>query len=136
MSSSAGWPFYAARTQLAYGGWLRRHRRGADSRTPLREAARIFDALGLLRYADRARRELRASGERARRRVPEAWTELSPQELQIAQLAAEGLSNRDIGERLYLSHRTVSTHLHRLFPKLGITSRTQLRDALQPPHGS
>ena len=135
-SSTAEWPFYAARAQLAYGGWLRRHRRGADSRTPLREAARIFDALGMLRYADRARRELRASGERARRRVPEAWTELSPQELQIAQLAAEGLSNRDIGERLYLSHRTVSTHLHRLFPKLGITSRTQLRDALQPPHGS
>ena len=135
-SSTAGWPFYAARAQLAYGGWLRRHRRGAESRTPLREAARIFDALGLLCFADRARRELRASGERARRRVPAAWTELSPQELQIAQLAAEGLSNRDIGERLYLSHRTVSTHLHRLFPKLGITSRTQLRDALQPPQGS
>jgi DNA-binding CsgD family transcriptional regulator len=134
--STAGWPFYVARSQLAYGGWLRRHRRGADARTPLREAARVFDALGLLRYADRARRELRASGERARRRVPEAWTELSPQELQIAQLAAEGLSNRDIGERLYLSHRTVSTHLHRLFPKLGITSRTQLRDALQPPQDS
>ena len=135
-SSTAGWPFYAARAQLAYGRWLRRHRRGADSRTPLREAARIFDALGMLRYADRARRELRASGERARRRVPEAWTELSPQELQIAQLAAEGLSNRDIGERLYLSHRTVSTHLHRLFPKLGITSRTQLSGVLQPPHGT
>ena len=107
-----------------------------SARTPLREAARVFDALGLLCFADRARRELRASGERARRRVPEAWTELSPQELQIAQLAAEGLSNRDIGERLYLSHRTVSTHLYRLFPKLGITSRTQLRDALQPPQGS
>jgi RNA polymerase sigma factor (sigma-70 family) len=135
-SSTAGWPFYTARSQLAYGGWLRRHRRRAESRTPLREAARIFDALGLLRFADRARRELRASGERARRRVPAAWAELSPQELQIAQLAAEGLSNRDIGERLYLSHRTVSTHLHRLFPKLGITSRTQLRDALQPPHDS
>ncbi|GAA1897004.1 AAA family ATPase [Asanoa iriomotensis] len=131
-TSTGGWPFYTARTQLAYGGWLRRHRRGGDARAPLREAARVFDALGLLRYADRARRELRASGERARRRVAEAWTELSPQELQIAQLAAEGLSNRDIGERLYLSHRTVSTHLHRLFPKLGITSRTQLRDALQP----
>ena len=135
-SSAAGWPFYTARAQLAYGGWLRRQRRGADSRTPLREAARIFDALGLRRFAERARRELRASGERARRRVPEAWTELSPQELQIAQLAAEGLSNREIGERLYLSHRTVSTHLYRLFPKLGITSRTQLRDALEPPHGS
>ncbi|WP_204040101.1 ATP-binding protein [Acrocarpospora phusangensis] len=136
MSRTADWPFYAARTQLAYGGWLRRNRRGAESRTPLREAGRIFDALGLLCFADRARRELRASGERARRRVPAAWAELSPQELQIAQLAAEGLSNRDIGERLYLSHRTVSTHLHRLFPKLGITSRAQLRDALQPPHGS
>ncbi len=128
-SSTAGWPFYTARAQLAYGGWLRRHRRGGESRTPLREAARIFDALGLLCSADRARRELHASGERARRRVPTAWTELSPQELQIAQLAAGGLTNRDIGERLYLSHRTVSTHLHRLFPKLGITSRTQLRDA-------
>ena len=127
---------YAARAQLAYGAWLRRQRRGADSRAPLREAARVFDALGLRRFAERARRELRASGERARRRVPEAWTELSPQELQIAQLAAEGLSNREIGERLYLSHRTVSTHLYRLFPKLGITSRTQLRDALEPPHGS
>ena len=135
-SSAAGWPFYAARAQLAYGGWLRRQRRGADARAPLREAARVFDALGLRCFAERARRELRASGERARRRVPEAWTELSPQELQIAQLAAEGLSNREIGERLYLSHRTVSTHLYRLFPKLGITSRTQLRDALEPPHGS
>ncbi|GAA0436097.1 LuxR family transcriptional regulator [Acrocarpospora corrugata] len=135
-SRTAGWPFYTARTQLAYGGWLRRRRRGAESRTPLREAARVFDALGLLCFADRARRELRASGERARRRVPAAWAELSPQELQIAQLAAEGLSNRDIGERLYLSHRTVSTHLHRLFPKLGITSRAQLRDALRPPDGS
>ena len=134
-SSAAGWPFYTARAQLAYGAWLRRQRRGADSRTPLREAARVFDALGLRRFAERARRELRASGERARRRVPEAWTELSPQELQIAQLAAEGLSNREIGERLYLSHRTVSTHLYRLFPKLGITSRTQLRDALGPSHG-
>jgi hypothetical protein len=77
-SSTAGWPFYTARSQLAYGGWLRRHRRRAESRTPLREAARIFDALGLLRFADRARRELRASGERARRRVPAAWAELSP----------------------------------------------------------
>ena len=134
-SAAMGWPFYTARAQLAYGGWLRRQRRGADSRAPLREAAHVFDALGLRRFAERARRELRASGERARRRVPEAWTQLSPQELQIAQLAAEGLSNREIGERLYLSHRTVSTHLYRIFPKLGITSRTQVRDALGPSHG-
>jgi DNA-binding CsgD family transcriptional regulator len=125
------WPFYVARTQLAYGVWLRRQRRMTQSRAPLREAAETFDALGLLRYAERARRELRASGETVRRRDPGGWSQLSPQELQIAQLAAEGLSNRQIGERLYLSHRTVESHLYRVFPKLGITSRAQLRDALE-----
>ena len=127
-----GWPFYAARAQLAYGAWLRRQHRMADSRAPLREAAQSFEALGLLRLAERALRELRASGETPRRRVPEAWAQLTPQELQIAELAAEGLSNREIGERLYLSHRTVGSHLYRLFPKLGVTSRTQLRGALSP----
>jgi ATP/maltotriose-dependent transcriptional regulator MalT len=132
-SARADWPFYVARAQLAYGVWLRRHRRMTQSRAPLREAAETFDALGQLRYAERARRELRASGERTRRRAPGAWAELSPQELQIAQLAADGLSNREIGEQLYLSHRTIESHLYRLFPKLGITSRAQLRDALEPP---
>ncbi len=133
MSAGAeGWPFYAARAQLAYGGWLRRQRRMTESRAPLREAAQSFDALGLLRFAERSRRELRASGEAPRRRAPEAWAQLTPQELQIAQLAAEGHSNREIGERLYLSHRTVGSHLYRLFPKLGVTSRTQLRGALGP----
>jgi DNA-binding NarL/FixJ family response regulator len=73
---------------------------------------------------------LRASGETARRRNPGAWAQLTPQELQVAQLAAEGLSNKEIAERLYLSNRTVGTHLYRLFPKLGITSRAELRDAL------
>jgi DNA-binding CsgD family transcriptional regulator len=131
-SGSDGWSFYSARAQLAYGAWLRRQHRMIDSRAPLREAAQSFEALGLLRFAERARRELRASGEAPRRRVPEAWAQLTPQELQIAQLAAEGLSNREIGERLYLSHRTVGSHLYRLFPKLGVTSRTQLRDALGP----
>ena len=130
---AAGWPFYAARAELAYGQWLRRQRRDIDARVPLREAIQVFDALGQRLYADRALRELRASGMRARRRTPEAWTELSPQELQIAQLAAEGLSNREIGQRLYLSHRTIGTHLYNVFPKLGITSRTQLRDALEAP---
>jgi len=130
-SAQAEWPFYVARAQLAYGAWLRRHRRMTQSRAPLREAAETFDALGLLRYAERARRELRASGETVRRRVPGGWSRLSPQELQNAQHAAEGLSNREIGERLYLSHRTVESHLYRLFPKLGITSRAQLRDALE-----
>ena len=134
-AAQAEWPFYVARAQLAYGVWLRRHRRMTQSRAPLREAAETFDALGLLRYAERARRELRASGERVRRRVPGGWAQLSPQELQIAQLAAEGLSNREIGEQLYLSHRTVESHLYRLFPKLGVTSRAQLRDALEAaPH--
>jgi DNA-binding CsgD family transcriptional regulator/propanediol dehydratase small subunit len=134
-SGQEEWPFYVARAQLAYGVWLRRHRRMTQSRAPLREAAETFDALGLLRYAERARRELRASGERVRRRVPGGWAQLSPQELQIAQLAAEGFSNREIGEQLYLSHRTVESHLYRLFPKLGVTSRAQLRDALEAaPH--
>jgi DNA-binding CsgD family transcriptional regulator len=135
-SAGAEWPFYAARAQLAYGAWLRRHRRMTQSRAPLREAAETFDALGLLRYAERARRELRASGETVRPRGPGGWAQLSPQELQIAQLASEGLSNREIGEQLYLSHRTVESHLYRLFPKLGVTSRGQLRDALSPAAGS
>lgn len=132
-AGAEGWPFYAARAQLALGEWLRRQHRDADARTPLRDAAQTFDGLGQRRYADRALRELRATGERARRRTPDAWTQLSPQELQIAQLAADGLSNREIGERLYLSHRTIGTHLYNLFPKLGITSRAQLSAALQPP---
>ena len=135
-SARAEWPFYVARAQLAYGAWLRRHRRMTQSRAPLREAAETFDALGLLRYAERARRELRASGETVRRSAPGGWSQLSPQELQIAQLAAEGLSNRQIGEQLYLSHRTVESHLYRLFPKLGVASRAQLRDALENASGS
>ncbi|HEY1564240.1 MAG TPA: ATP-binding protein, partial [Gaiellaceae bacterium] len=87
-AAQAEWPFYVARSQLAYGVWLRRQRRMTQSRAPLREAAETFDALGLLRYAERARRELRASGETVRRRDPGGWSQLSPQELQIAQLAA------------------------------------------------
>jgi DNA-binding NarL/FixJ family response regulator len=132
-SAAEGWESYAARARFAYGVWLRRvQRRATDARAPLREAAEIFNALGQQTAAERALGELRASGETARRRIPEAWAELTLQELQIAQLAAQGLSNKEIGERLYLSHRTVGTHLYHLFPKLGITSRNQLRDALKP----
>jgi DNA-binding CsgD family transcriptional regulator len=127
------WPFHVARTKLAFGAWLRRQQRVTESRTPLRETAQSFDALGLIRFAEQARRELRASGEAPRHRRSDAWAQLTPQEMQIARLAIEGLSNREIGERLYLSHRTVGSHLYRLFPKLGITSRIQLRDALEPP---
>ena len=129
------WPFWRGRLLLAYGRWLRRTQRIGDSRAPLREAREIFDAIGTLSWGDHARSELRASGERSRRPVPEARDQLTPQELQIAQLAAEGLSNREIGERLFLSHRTVSTHLYRVFPKLGITSRTELSRALASNHG-
>jgi DNA-binding CsgD family transcriptional regulator len=124
------WPFWRGRLLLAHGRWLRRHRRVTDSRAPLREARDVFDAIGASSWGDHARSELRASGERSRRRVPEARDQLTAQELQIAQLAADGLSNREIGQRLYLSHRTISTHLYRVFPKLGITSRGELSAAL------
>jgi DNA-binding CsgD family transcriptional regulator len=124
------WPFQRARLLLAYGQWLRRQRRIADSRAPLRAARDIFDALACASWSDRARRELRASGESSRRRDPEARDQLTAQELQIAQLAADGLTNREIGRRLYLSHRTIATHLYRVFPKLGITARTELAAAL------
>ena len=124
------WPFWRGRLLLAYGRWLRRGRRVMESRAPLREARDLFDAVSAPRWGEQARRELRASGERSRRRVPEARDELTAQELQIAQLAAEGLSNREIGQRLFLSHRTISTHLYRVFPKLGITSRAELGAAL------
>jgi DNA-binding NarL/FixJ family response regulator len=126
------YPVMRARLQLAYGRWLRRQRRNADSRAPLRAAREAFDALGLIPWAQRARRELRASGEKSHPRTPTAREQLTPQELQIAQLAAEGLSNREIGEQLYLSPRTVGTHLYRIFPKLGITSRSQLHTVLEP----
>jgi DNA-binding CsgD family transcriptional regulator/tetratricopeptide (TPR) repeat protein len=124
------WPLWRGRLLLAHGRWLRRRRRVTDSRAPLRQARDIFDAVGASSWGDQARRELRASGERSRRHVPEARDDLTAQELQIAQLAAEGLSNREIGQRLFLSHRTISTHLYRVFPKLGITSRAELTKAL------
>jgi DNA-binding CsgD family transcriptional regulator len=124
------WPFQRARIQLTYGQWLRRQRRVAESRAVLRAARDTFDALGCAPWSETARRELRASGERSRRRIPEARDQLTAQELQIAQLAAEGLSNRETGRRLYLSHRTISTHLYRVFPKLAITLRGELSAAL------
>jgi DNA-binding CsgD family transcriptional regulator len=127
----SSYPRHRAALLLAYGAWLRRRRRVAESRAPLRAARDTFDALGILPWGERARQELRASGEASGRRAPEARDQLTPQELQIAQMAARGMSNREIGQTLYLSHRTVSSHLYRLFPKLGITSRIELRDALE-----
>jgi DNA-binding CsgD family transcriptional regulator len=124
------WPFLRGRLLLAYGGWLRRQRRPADARAPLREARDLFDALGAAPWSGRAREELRASGESSRRRAEHLWEKLTPQELHIAQLAAEGLSNKEIGARLYLSHRTVGYHLQRIFAKTGVTSRSMLRPVL------
>ena len=96
----------------------------------LRSARDTFDALGTVQWAERARQELRTAGETSRNREPEAWDRLSPQEIQIATMAAEGLSNREIGQKLFLSHRTVGSHLYRIFPKLGVTARSQLRDVI------
>jgi DNA-binding CsgD family transcriptional regulator len=124
------WPFGWGRLQLAFGVWLRRQRRSAESRGPLRTAAETFDALGALPWLERARQELRASGDAWRQTDDRLIDQLTPQELQIAQLAATGLTNREIAGQLYLSHRTVSTHLYHVYPKLGVTSRSQLRDAL------
>lgn len=131
-SNTAAWPFLQARVQLAYGEWLHRRRRDADSRAPLRAARDVFDALGTIPWSNRARVQLRAAGETSQRRHPGPSDELTPQELQIAQLAARGLTNREIGQMLYLSHRTISSHLYRIFPKLGITSRSELAAAVEP----
>lgn len=122
----ADWPFERYRACLVYGSWLRREHRVRESRAQLRSARDGFDQLGSHPWAERARVELRASGERSASAVPAAKDALSPQELQIARMAAQGQTNREIGEKLYLSHRTVASHLYRLFPKLGVTSRNQL----------
>lgn len=129
-SGLRNWPEYRARMLLRYGEWLRRRRRTGESRIPLREARETFDALGFTRLAQRARLELRAAGEGSSRREPRPWDKLTAQEQQIARLAADGLSNREIGQQLFISHRTVGTHLYKIFPKLGVTSRSQLHTAL------
>jgi DNA-binding CsgD family transcriptional regulator len=125
----SGYPFLRARTLFSFGRWLRRRRRSAESRSPLRESVALFDALGAAAWSRRARQELRATGEKVGRRAPDLRDRLTAQELQIAQLAASGLSNRQIAERLFLSPRTIGGHLYRIFPKLEITARAQLRDA-------
>jgi len=123
-------PFVRARLQLAFGIWLRRARRVKEARASLQAAVEQFDALGALPWSERARQELRNAGVVPQHRVPDRREALTPQELQIALMAAEGLSNQEIAQKLYLSRRTVGSHLYRLFPKLQITSRYQLRDVL------
>ncbi len=124
-------PFTRARLLLAHGTWLRRRRRVMESRAPLRIARECFASLGAEPWHERAGQELRSAGERGDQSSPADWDLLTPQELQIAQLAATGLSNREIGQQLYLSHRTIGAHLYRIYPKLGITSRGQLRERLR-----
>ena len=127
------WPWVRARIELAYGQWLRRHRRSADSRAPLRSALATLELVGANSWADQARTELRAAGARVDLPEPDAHQLLSAQEMQIARLAAQGLSNREIGYELYLSPRTVGSHLYRIFPKLNLTSRSQLAARLFGP---
>jgi len=129
----AGWPWPKARIAFAYGTWLRRQRRLAESREALRAAHQAFELIGATSWAGQCRQMLRAAGERAAlagKSGPTGKDSLTPQELQIAELAAAGMSNREIGLRLFMSHRTVGSHLYRIFPKLGITSRSQLAGAL------
>ncbi|HEY6887000.1 MAG TPA: LuxR C-terminal-related transcriptional regulator [Solirubrobacter sp.] len=126
---------YQARVHLLYGEWLRREGRRQVSRRELRIAHDELSRIGCEGFAARAARELALSGEKSRRRTPTMDDALTPQELQVAQMAAAGLSNRQIAERMYLSHRTVGAHLYRVYPKLGITSRNQLHIVLETdPH--
>jgi DNA-binding CsgD family transcriptional regulator len=116
-----------ARAHLLYGEWLRRERRRIDARGQLRIAHDMLDAMGLQAFAERAGRELQATGETARRRtIATGDEELTAQEAQIARMARDGLSNPEIGVRMYISARTVQYHLRKVFTKLGIESRTQL----------
>jgi DNA-binding CsgD family transcriptional regulator len=123
-----------ARAHLLYGEWLRRENRRTDAREQLRTACSLLDEMGMEAFAERARRELAATGETARKRTARAAApgsqQLTPQEAQIAQLARDGLSNPEIGTRLFLSSHTVQYHLSKVFTKLGITARGQLRTVL------
>jgi DNA-binding NarL/FixJ family response regulator len=121
---------HLARARLSYGEWLRREKRRADARERLRQAHEAFASMGAEGFADRARRELLATGERVRKRRDETRDDLTPQEEHIARLACDGRTNPQIGEELYLSPRTVEWHLHKVFAKLGIDSRRGLRGAL------
>jgi DNA-binding CsgD family transcriptional regulator len=119
-------PFDNARTELLYGEWLRRHRRRVDARAHLRVALEIFQRLATAPWEARARSELRASGETARKRDPSTRDQLTPQELQISRLVASGKSNPEVAAQRFLSPRTIDYHLRKVFTKLEIASRAEL----------
>ena len=124
--ADAGRPLDAARTRLAYGEWLRRAQRRVDARQHLREAADTLQDLRAEPWVSRANQELRASGESARKRDPSTLVDLTPTELQVAQLVSSGLSNKDVAAQCWISPRTVAFHLRNIFTKAGITSRGEL----------
>jgi DNA-binding CsgD family transcriptional regulator len=126
------WPFERAQALLDLAEWLRRRRRVAEARAPLAEALETFRRLGAEPWSERARTESRAAGVDLGGSTSDALADLSPQQQQIIRLAARGLSNREIGERLFISPRTVGSHLYRSFPRLGVTARSQLRAVVEP----
>jgi DNA-binding CsgD family transcriptional regulator len=124
------WQFDLARVQLVYGERLRRRRAMAEARVHLNAALETFARLRAQPWVDRASVELRATGQTKPRAGDNVLDRLTPQEFEIVTLAASGMTNKQIAERLFLSHRTVGGHLHRAFPKLGVATRAALRDAL------
>ena len=119
-----------ARSRLLYGEWLRRENRRVDAREQLRAAHDMFERMGAAAFAERARRELSATGETVRKRAFEVPDELTTQEAQVARLAAQGRTNPEIGTLLFISPRTVEYHLHKVFSKLGVSSRREIGTAL------
>jgi DNA-binding CsgD family transcriptional regulator len=126
LCSAETWPFERARCELLYGERLRRAGRRVDARKELRSAVAHFERLGTAAFADRARGELRATGEIVRRRGPGRMDELTAQELQIALLVAEGATNREVAVGIFLSPKTVEKHLSSVYRKLGLRSRSEL----------
>jgi DNA-binding CsgD family transcriptional regulator len=123
-------PMLAGRGRLLYGEMLRRLNRRVDAREQLRAAYEGLSGCGMTAFAERAARELAATGESVRMRTPDTVEQLTDQELNVARLARDGLTNRDIGARLFISARTAEYHLRKVFVKLGISSRAELRAAL------